>query len=240
MTKEIITSEIVSSDSSVVAGQEKKKPVSTNKEFKAHMATSALDFAAMRDQSLTEAKERNPDLKVEESSRRAKYGVLGMAADTHMRCNGLLSGMTDAELKVIKLMNITAEKLAADPKAGGFSREHKLYIPTIAACLTQKKRPDSIDLSKANEALKAIDPQASTKKTGHKSISYLIDMLQDKMSWTLSGWKAETGAETTTQASYIAGFLAKTGLATVSGQGDSKTVTPNQEHPVIQALIAIK
>lgn len=243
MTKEIAIVETVVAESvaaAVAQNTEKKKPVSTNKEFKAYMATSALDFAAIRDKSLTEVLEKDPTLKLEEASRRAKYGVLGMAADTHSRCNGLLSGMNDKELKVIKDMGISAEKLAADPKAGGFSREHKFYIPTIAACITQNKRPEDIDLSHANAALQKLDAKASVKRTGHKSISYLIDMLQDKMSWTLSGWKAETGAETTTQAAYIAGFLQKTGMATVSGMGDSKTVTPNQDHPVIKALISIK
>lgn len=217
-----------------------KKPVSTNKDFRAYMASSALDFAQIADECLEQRKTENPELNVEEASRRAKLGVVGMAANTHMRCNGLLSGMNDKEMKVIKEMGITAEKLAADPKAGGFSREHKFYVPTIAACIVQGKRPDSIDLSHANAELQKLDKTASIKRTGHKSISYLIDMLQDVNSWTLNHWKAETGADTTTQASYIAGFLVKTGMATVSGMGDSKVVTPNQDHPVIIALKAIK
>ena len=219
--------------------QEPKK-VTTNKEFRAHMATAALELAAIREESLAHALEKNPELKVAEASRRAKYGSIGMAADTHMRCNGLLSGLTDKEMRIIKDMGITAERLALDPKAGGFSREHKFYITTIAACVAQNKRPDSVDLHAANEALQKLDPKASVKRTGHASIGYLIDMLQDVTSWTLRHWMTETGAETTTQAAYIAGFLVKTKMATVSGTGESKVVTPNPEHPVIMALTAIK
>ena len=247
-TTEITASEIAVIESAIaetsapVAATEVQEPkkVTTNKEFRAHMATAALDLAAIREESLQHALEKNPDLKVSEASRRAKYGSVGMAADTHMRCNGLLSGLTDKEMRVIKDMGITAERLALDPKAGGFSREHKFYITTIAACVAQNKRPDSVDLHAANEALQKLDPKASVKRTGHASIGYLIDMLQDVTSWTLRHWMTETGAETTTQAAYIAGFLVKTKMATVSGTGESKVVTPNPEHPVIMALTAIK
>lgn len=235
-----IESVIVETATAPAAQEVSKKPVSTNKEFRAYMTESALDFAGIANTALEQAKEKNPELKVEEASRRAKYGVIGMAADTHKRCNGLLSGLSDPEMKVIKQMGITAERLAADPKAGGFSREHKFYVTTIAACIVQGKRPDSVDLSKANEALQKLDPSASTKRTGHKSINYLIDMLQDVTSWTIRHWVAETGAETTTQAAYIAGFLQKTGLAKVTGIGDSKVITPDHEHPVIIALQSIK
>jgi hypothetical protein len=242
-TSEIITTEIAVSE--IIAPvttpeiQEPKK-VSTNKEFRAHMATAALDLAAIREESLLHALESNPELKVAEASRRAKYGALGMAADTHARCNGLLSGLSDKEMRVIKDMGITAERLALDPKAGGFSREHKFYITTIAACIVQNRRPDSVDLQAANEALRKLDPSASVKRTGHKSVSYLIDMLQDVTSWTVRHWVAETGAETSTQAAYITGFMFKTGMASVSGTGDSKVVTPKHDHPVIVALTAIK
>lgn len=210
----------------------------TNGEIRQHMASSALDFLTIKEEAHKAALLANPALDVETASRRAKLGALGMAAETHSRCNGLLAGMADRQMKVIKQMGINAEKLAKDPKAGGFSREHKFYVPTIAECIVQDKRPADIDLTKANEALQELDPTASVKRTGHNTISLLIDVLKTKDRFSLGFWSHECNGPT--QGAYIFGFLVKTGMATETGSKDARTVTIKTDHPVIVALKAIK
>lgn len=217
-----------------------KKPVSSNKDFRAYMATSALDLAMIRDEALERAIEKNPELKVSEASRRAKYGELGMRAECHMKANGLLSGMGNKEMKVLKDMGLTAEFLALDTSNGGISKEAKIYVATIAACVAQQKRPDSIDLTEANKALKELDATAPTKRVGHASVNYLINLLQDVQSWTIAGFMAEAGHDGDTQAGYMFRFLRTVKMAKCEGQANDRKVTPFQDHPVIQGLISIK
>lgn len=231
MTKQATIVEAVA-----VATTEQKAPT-TNTEIRQHMATSAMDFLSIKEEALKIALANNPDLDLAKVDRRAKLGALGMAAETHARCNGLLSGMTDKEMKVLKQLVQDAARLSRDPKAGGFSREHKLQIATIVACVAQSKRPSMIDLTKANEALKTLDPTAATKRTGHNTVDHLIDTLKSKTKFSAGYWAAECNGPT--QASYIISLLVKLGMATERGTKEARECLINVEHPIVIALKAI-
>ncbi|MFQ2465741.1 hypothetical protein L1871_22910 (plasmid) [Aeromonas caviae] len=231
-----MTKEITTAAATVAAATEQKAP-STNAEIRLYMSGSAMDFLSIKEESLKSALVNNPDLDLEKASRRAKLGAVGMAAETHARCNGLISGMTDKEMKILKQLGVDAARLARDPKAGGFSREHKLQLATIVACIAQSKRPDSIDLTKANDALKALDPTAATKRTGHNTIAHLIDTVKVKERFTAGYWSAECNGAT--QASYIIGLLVKLGMATERGSKEARECLIKADHPVVMALKAI-
>jgi hypothetical protein len=235
MTTETISTVAATVETAVAANPEIK--LESNKAIRQHMAGVAADFLTVCAEAMASAVAGNPDLDIDKASRRAKLGAVGMAAETHARCNGLLAGMTDKEMKVFKQLGVDAARLALDPKAGGFSREHKLQLATIVACVAQNKRPDAIDLTAANKALLELDPGASTKRAGHNTISHLIDTLQSKERFTAGYWAAECNGPT--QAGYIIGLLVKLGMSTERGTKESRECLIKADHPVVIALKAI-
>lgn len=235
MTKEVTTT--TATVETAVAANPAEHKLETNKAIRQHMAGVAADFLTMKAEALASAIAGNPDLDLDKASRRAKLGAVGMSAETHARCNGLLAGMTDKEMKVFRMLGVDAARLALDPKAGGFSREHKLQLATIVACVAQGKRPDAIDLTAANKALLELDPTASTKRTGHNTINHLIDTLQIKDRFTAGYWAAECNGPT--QAGYIISLLVKLGIATERGTKESRECIIKTDHPVVIALKAI-
>lgn len=238
----ITTSEIAVVDTPVVEtpNNEAKKPViKTNKDFRAHMAAKALDFGAIAEEAQRVKLEKNPEVKLDEMSRKERFGEVGMAAQTHMRMNAALSGFSDAELRIFKEMNVDPMVLANDSKSGGLTREDKKYVIAICASIAQDCMPADVDFAKINEALKKIDPSAPRMTRAHNAIRNIIELLCDVKSWTARHYSVTFNQDTDRQGTGTANFLGRVRMAKVSGRGATALVTPDQDHPVVKALIAL-
>ncbi|MGI1988612.1 hypothetical protein [Shewanella glacialipiscicola] len=232
ITVDAVTVETSTVDTSAQNKQSKPKQVS-DKSIIQGFITQASDFMLTRDS--IEAS-RIAELKLtEDASRKDKLGMNGMKAECHAKANAYLSGMTPAALAVFKELKIDAKQMASTPEAGGMSREHKRMTITICESIAQKRLPANLDLSKATEAAKKIDPKFAAMTRGHNSIALLIETIKLKNHFSVNYWTQECNGAT--QANYVMGLIAKLGLGKVTGSKEARTASIDTDHAIIEALI---
>lgn len=210
----------------------------TNKAFVATVTTASSELISNREEVL-DLRLKDQELGLDDNSgRRATLGLAGCKFDTHARENARMSGMSAAAIGVFKAMPFDVAQMTKTPEQNGLSREHKQYTFTICECIATGRRPAMLDMSKINEAAKAIDPKFPSKRVGHNTINLLIDVLKSgKKDFTLNYWTESQNGET--QGRYLIGYMAACGMGDKSGVKMATKMVINYDSEIVKGLLTI-
>ena len=209
-----------------------------NKLIKQELADSATALNQTTDELYQEALAANPALQSGDKSKRDLLTDVGKKADTHATQNARLSGLTDDELKALKLFNPAMTILVLLSQ----SRENKKYLATFACMIAQKRSAAYIDLSKINAAAKDVSPTIETVSKGHRSCDVLAQLLikmkrNNQKTLTSRAFKEAANHNGYTQADYVLRMLDKHQIGRRSKDGDLWKIEIQMDHPFITALI---